>query len=148
MDYTEFKLKVRITSSSILQGVERGREEIWFIRSARWRGFWMCRHQRCGIMTKKGCSVRGAFFRRRRILPESVLQGFAEYDSADLLKKLIAVTGFTVWIWIWLLSQQKSVEFHARLIFYVWRIAGKNRTSTNGEGEGSACFYEFILLSI
>ena len=39
------------------------------------------------------------------------------------LKKLIAVTGFAVRIWIWLLSQQKSVEFHARLIFYVWRIA-------------------------
>lgn len=63
MDYTEFKLEVRTTSSSILQGVERGREEIWFIRSARWRGFWMCRHQRCGIMTKKGC------FRSWSVLP-------------------------------------------------------------------------------
>lgn len=42
------------------------------------------------------------------------------------------------------LSQQKSVEFHARLIFYVWRIAGKNGTSTNDESGGSIRFYEFI----
>ena len=33
------------------------------------------------------------------------------------LKKLIVVTGFTVRIWIWLLNQEKSVEYHARLIF-------------------------------
>ena len=38
------------------------------------------------------------------ILPESALEGFAEYYSADLLKKLIVVTGFAVRIWIWLLS--------------------------------------------
>ena len=89
MDYTEFKLEVRITSSSILQGVERGREEKWFIRSARWRGFWMCRHQRCGIMTKKGC------FRSWSVLPaESVLQGFAEYYSANPTEKVNRGNGF------------------------------------------------------
>ena len=137
MDYTEFKLEVRITSSSILQGVEREREEIWFIRSARWRGFWMCRHQRCGIMTKKGC------FRSWSVLPAQTAfcrnppwRALQSMIPLIRLKKLIAVTGFAVRIWIWLLSQQKSVEFHARLIFLCMENCRKEQDFDEWRGRG------------
>lgn len=60
------------------------------------------------------------------------------------LKKLIVVTGFAVRIWIWLLSQQKSVEFHARLIFLCMENCRKKQDFGESEGSGSIHFYEFI----
>lgn len=45
-------------------------------------------------MTKKGASVRGAFFRRRRHSAGTALEGFAEYYSANPAEKVNRGNGF------------------------------------------------------